>query len=532
MKINNPGKSTIGKAASVAVGIMAVSNILSRLLGFVRLQILANMGGTSNFVDAFSFSFTLPDIINHILAGSALSITFIPIFQKFFTNRKEEDGWRFFSNILTIGTIFFIIFISFSLIYTRQLITPIAGENIDITLAVRYTRIILPAQLFFFWGALLNGVQYAKKKFFFPALTPLLYNVGIIFGGLFLSPFIGIEGFSWGVLIGAFVGNVVVQIPGALKVGMRFRPTFILNDPHLIKWILITIPFMLGLGMTFSNEFLLRFFGSRSPDGVGAVASLDYSYKIIMMIVGIFGQAFAAGIYPFLSQLASEKKFTQMNNLLNTMLTKTAALTLPVVGIFYVLSSNIVAVLLQRGEFNVESTALTAKCLRGYLPGAFFFAGILIVNRVYFAMKKTILPLVIISSSVFICIPIYIILGNAIGSQGVAIASSCFAFLAFVFLYGIWNRLNKNQETRLFVLTIIQLILITMAGAGLCYAITILLEKSTSPFSSVLFSNLYICIISSTPSILFTTIMIDKLNIIDVKTIIRSIKKRLVHSKK
>ncbi len=103
--------NTIGKAASIAVIIMAGSNILSRVLGFIRMIVLANAAGMDANVDAFSFSFLLPDIINHILAGSALSITFIPIFQDIFTNKSEEKAWRFFSNLLTVGTIIFIIMV-------------------------------------------------------------------------------------------------------------------------------------------------------------------------------------------------------------------------------------------------------------------------------------------------------------------------------------------------------------------------------------------------------------------------------------
>ena len=259
------------KSISMASLIMMGSVLLSRVLGLVRVQVLASLGGTSGQMDAYVAAFLIPEFLNHLLAGGFMSITFIPLFQRHLLAKDEARAWGLFSNIFISGTLVMIGLIVVCLVFARQILgllgTHVGGA--DIGLAVRMTRIILPAQLFFYWGALLMAVQFAHKRFFIPALAPLFYNGGIILGGVLLAPRLGIEGFAWGVLGGAFVGNAVVQVVGLRNLGARLRWTVNFKDPDLIKYVVISLPLILGLGMQFSNEIAFRIFGSRPQSGPG-----------------------------------------------------------------------------------------------------------------------------------------------------------------------------------------------------------------------------------------------------------------------
>ncbi|MFP4415848.1 MAG: murein biosynthesis integral membrane protein MurJ [Chitinispirillaceae bacterium] len=512
---------------------MAVSNLLSRVLGFVRVQALATIGGTSAAVDAYSFSFTIPDVINHFLAGSALSITFIPIFQSYLVKKRPEKAWYVFSNILTIGTILFVVLIALSILFTDDFLRLAAGKNIvsdpeKFALTVQLTRIILPAQLFFFWGALLNGVQYAHKRFLFPALTPLLYNACIIGGGVFLHSYLGIAGFSWGVLVGAFIGNVAIQIPGALRVGLRFRPAINLTDKDFIRYTLITLPFMLGISMTFSNELLFRIFGSMIPQGDGALASLDYSYKIMFLLVGIFGQAFAAGFYPFLSQLVVEKRFREVVNLLNRMLTQAGGLLIPLSGIMIVTAVDIVTVLLQWGKFDEASTLATARPLSMYLLGAYFCTGVLIINRVFYALQNTVLPLIISTAAVVLSLPVFYILSQQMGAPGVALASSLSMFLQFGAMYLIWyRRFPESKQVRTPILKIAVTYAVTGAGMGLSFLIRDLLLPPAQIIASVHIRHFTVAAGATIPSLALTYTILQLSGVMDVKSIIQRIQRKL-----
>ena len=261
---------------SIATLIMMGSVLLSRVIGLVREIILARYGGTSYEMDAYVTSFIIPELLNHFLAGGFLSITFIPIFQKHLVNNREDLAWRAFSNLFIIGTLVFGVVIPITVFIVPdilKLLGPQINDPQSFPLTVRLTRIILPAQLLFYWGALLSAVQMARKKFFLPALAPLGYNCGIILGGILLGSRLGIEGFAWGVVGGAFFGNFVLQIPGALQCGMRFFPVCDFRDSDLHTYLKKTVPLILGLGMTFSNERTTRLTGSRKAASAKSISS-------------------------------------------------------------------------------------------------------------------------------------------------------------------------------------------------------------------------------------------------------------------
>ncbi|MCD6294619.1 MAG: murein biosynthesis integral membrane protein MurJ, partial [Deltaproteobacteria bacterium] len=267
----NAGKpGSLYKKVGIASLIMMASILLSRVIGLLREVVIAYVGGTGATVDAYQMAFVLPEILNHVAATGFLSITFIPIFNKYLINQKETEGWRVFSLILCSFGSLLLLFIVAAWFHADQMVALFAPGIDDPAikaLTIRMTRIVLPAQFFFFTGGLFMAVQFSKEHFLIPALAPLLYNLGIITGGLVLAPWIGIEGFAWGVLGGAVAGNFAVQWYGAARLGMRFTPCFEWTHPDLKHYFLLTLPLILGLSMTFSTEFFFRFFGSYMPRG-------------------------------------------------------------------------------------------------------------------------------------------------------------------------------------------------------------------------------------------------------------------------
>ena len=200
---------SIYQKVGIASLIMMASVFLSRFLGLFRLMAIAYIGGRSGDVDAYQVAFVIPEILNHIVASGFLSITFIPIFSQYLAQNQEAQGWQVFSIILTCFGSLLLIFLVIAHVFAPELVALLTRGRPDPVFranVVRMTRIILPAQFFFFTGGLFMAVQFAKEKFLIPALAPLIYNLGIIAGGFLLGPRLGMEGFSWGVLAGAFIG--------------------------------------------------------------------------------------------------------------------------------------------------------------------------------------------------------------------------------------------------------------------------------------------------------------------------------------
>src|SRR3972149_10987819 len=178
-------RKQMGRAAAL----MMASVFLSRILGSARDAVIAYQHGATPETDAFFAAFTIPDFLNYLLAGGALSITFIPIFARTLAEGREAEGHRSFSTIATImgaAMLFFVILGEFLAERLIPLIAPGFPPD-QIAIAARLTRIVLPAQIFFYLGGLLMAVQYARNQFFLPATAPLIYHAGIILGGLLLG---------------------------------------------------------------------------------------------------------------------------------------------------------------------------------------------------------------------------------------------------------------------------------------------------------------------------------------------------------
>lgn len=517
----------LGKTVTIATVIMMGSVFLSRITGLIREQVMAHFGGTGLGIDAYVTAFFIPEMLNHFLAGGFLSITFIPIFQRYIINGERDRGWKSFSNLFCIGTFFFLILIPLSMIFTPDILK-LAGIRPDVKphyfeTTVRLTRIVLPAQLFFYWGAFFSAVQMAEKRFFIPAIAPLCYNGGIILGGIILGPRIGIDGFAWGVLFGAFLANMVVQLPGALKIGLKFYPRFNLSDPDLLEYVKKSIPLVLGLSMTFSNEIFFRFFSASLSEGT--VASVNYALRVMMMVVAMFGQASGAAFFPFLSKLALEKKFDQMSDLLNSALSRIAALLLPISGIMIVLSQQIIAIIYQRGHFDHQSTLQTSSIFSVYLLGAFGFSASMIISRPFYAMQNTILPMVVNTLIALLSIPLYVLFSRRMGGPGIAFATTIAVTSQFIVLYVIWSSRHAQWKTvAKLVFSISKILLITSLGCALGY----LLKQwgLKIEMQNLLLKNLTVCFISTIPSFLLVMICYELAGIQRFTDIIRKTKKR------
>lgn len=435
------------KKVGLASLIMMASVFLSRLIGLIREQVIAYVAGIGGGVDAYQVAFIIPEILNHIVASGFLSVTFIPIFYHYLVRDKEEEGWRVFSLIfITFGSLLLVLII-IACVFARglvEILAPGLDDPLLIERAIRMTRIIIPAQFFFFSGGMFMAVQFAKEKFFIPALSPLLYNLGIICGGILLGPRMGMEGFSWGVLAGAFMGNFMVQIWGAKKVGMRFTLAFDFKHPDLWLYLRVTLPLMIGLTMSFSTEFLFRFFGSYLQRG--SIAALNYGLRTMFILVGFFGQAVGMASFPFMARLAAENKIREMNRLLNDTL-RYLALVVPFSVLIMVLRQETVVILFQRGRFDAAATVLTSQVLLFIMIGAFAFAAQTIVVRGYYAVQNTLFPAIYGTVAVLLSIPVYFVGMFKMGAAGVALAISFSAIFQVALLYVLWNKKSENKES-------------------------------------------------------------------------------------
>ncbi len=411
----------------IAALIVSGGVLLSRVLGQVREIIFAGLLGASGDTDVYVAAFTLPDFLNYLLAGGFLSITFIPIFARYLADDDEEGGWAALTAVirpLTAGIV--------ALVVVGWVATPWAVELLfdrfdaeQVAETVRLTRIVLPAQVFFVLGALYTAVQYGKGRFFIPTLAPIVYNLGIIVGGVGFALVTGTpepEGFIWGALAGAFVGNFALQYWGARGVGMRWVPGTSWSHPALGEYLRIALPLMIGQSIVVLDETFMRVFGNKV--GEAAATQLQYARRTMMVPVGVVAQAAAVAAYPFLARLFAEGKRREMADTLDRSLASVVSASVVATALIVALSQPFVRTLFERGAFEPADTVATASALFFYSFSIPAWGASQVVTRAFYARRQMWTPVAIGTAASLLVVPLYLVLHDRFGLEGVAVAST------------------------------------------------------------------------------------------------------------
>ncbi len=191
------------------------SVLASRALGYLREMYIAYAFGAGHSTDAYFAAFQIPDFLNYILAGGTASITFISIYTRHVSRDDEAGAQHAFNVTITIMSSVLLLGTLMLEFFTPQLVRLVfpkfSADQIE--LCVHLTRILLPGQIFFYAGGIVSAVLLAKRMFLYPALSPALYNVFIILGGVLGARYLGIESLAWGALAGALAWPVSHQRP-------------------------------------------------------------------------------------------------------------------------------------------------------------------------------------------------------------------------------------------------------------------------------------------------------------------------------
>jgi putative peptidoglycan lipid II flippase len=423
------------KAMGRAAAVMMVSVFLSRLLGYARDAIIAWQHGATPDTDAYFAAFTIPDFLNYLLAGGSLSITFIPIFARTLVDGRDEEGHRAFSTVATAMGIAMLFFVVLGELLAERIVPLIAPgfPPEQVATAARLTRIVLPAQFFFYIGGLLMAVQYAHRRFLVPAMAPLAYNGGIIAGGLLLGRAYGMDGFAWGVLLGSFLGNFALQVAGAWRCGLRYSFRLDLSDDSLREFVKLSVPIMIGFSLVVVDEWMLRLFGSFLV--AGAITWINNARRLMQVPVGIFGQASGVASYPFLAELAARGQKERVWEALSSTLRWVFLVSTAVGAATWAFSREVTLLVYQRGAFTTADTMRTAEALSAFALAIPLWCGQSIVARGFYAMKDTWTPTIVGTASLVAALPAYYYLRQPLGVYGLALASTLGILLYFLVLY-------------------------------------------------------------------------------------------------
>ena len=461
---------------ALASGIIMASVLLSRVLGFLRDWTVAHQIGSNAVTDAYYAAFTLPDFLNYLVAGGSLSLTFIPVFSQYAAEKREEEGWRVFSTVITVMGIVLIALVVLGEIFAPRLAALIAPgfDPAQKERVVFLTRLMLPAQICFYLGSILSAVQYAKGQFIVPSLAPVIYNLGIILGGVLLSSRYGITGFAVGVVAGALAGNFLLQIYGARRAGARFTPNFTVGHPGFRLFIKLTIPIMLAFSLVFADDWIIRWFGSYLESA--SISWLTYAKTLMRVPLGVVGQAVGVASFPVLAQLYSEGKLDEMNRTLNSTLRGVTLLLLPISALTIAQASPVVHLIFSHTRLSGPDLEATASTLAFFSLSMFAWGAQNILARGFYATRDTLTPAVVGTLFTLLNLPVYWLLVRQMQHLGLALASSIGVVAYTVVLFVLLNRRTQNPESAGLTIFFLKLCAASGLAAAASYKIVVWLE--------------------------------------------------------
>ncbi len=416
----------------IAAAIWGASILLSRLIGLVREAVIGRTLGSSAAGDAYWTAFVLPDFLNYLLAGGALSIVFIPIFQRHLAAGDEERGWRAFGTIATFLTLLLSL-ATIALWSALPLLAPVVAPGFDaaqLALLVHLSRILLPAQIFHVLGGLFSAALQARDRHAVPAFAPLVYTLGIIAGGLVTR---SAEGFAWGVLVGSFLGPFLLPLVACVRLGLVWRPRLAFGDPDLRTYLVRSLPIMLGFSIVAVDDWILRREGSLL--GTGAASALTYAKNLMKVPMGVFGLAAGVAAYPTLARLVSEGKPEEMRRTLWSTTRVLLVLSLAAQALLSVAGTELVALVYGRGKLSPEQLHEIGAALALVSIGLGAWSAQTVLARGFYALGNTWLPALLGTIIAVAFYPLYVFLRGELGLGGLALASSG-AILAYVLLLG------------------------------------------------------------------------------------------------
>jgi putative peptidoglycan lipid II flippase len=435
-----PWGGVAGAAIVVAVGFLG-----SRILGVVRTMAIADAFGTTPDLDAYWVAFRLPDLIFQVLAGATMGSAFIPTFARYVAQKGEAEAWRLASSVLNLVVVMTGVLALAAVILAPWLV-PLMAPGLEEGLqdeAVELTRIMLVSPILFAVSGMLTGILNARQHFFLVAVAPMLYNLSIIFGAVFLSEPWGVRGLAAGVVLGSGL-HLLVQVPGLFGVGMRYHLEARWRHPGVQEVGRLMLPRMAGLAAGQANFLVAIFFASRLEEG--SISALSYAWLLAMVPLALFGVAIATAVFPTMAQQAATDSLDRLQSTLYASLRYILFLVIPASVGLILLRDPLVSLLLERGEFTARSASITSSALLFYSIGLFAHGAVEILSRGFYAQRDTRTPVAMALLSMVLNLLFSIALVGPMEHDGLALAMSLATIIEASLLFVVLRRRLAGPE--------------------------------------------------------------------------------------
>ncbi len=427
-------KSCVFSALIVSAGFAA-----AKFTGVLDDFIVARVFGAKSELDAYYAAFGLPDLLFTLIAGGALAAAFIPVFTARLADGDRDGAWKLASSIINIAfTATLIAAASVALVapwLVRNVIAPGFAPETQLLTANLMRIILISTTIFSVSGIVMSALQ-ANQHFWLPALAPVMYNLGIIGGALFLSRPLGVYGLAVGVVAGAAL-HLLIQIPGLVRFGARWSPQFDFADAGLRRVLILLGPRLLGLGVVQLNMLITNRLASQT--GEGSVTALALAWRLMQMPETIIATAIGTAVFPTLSELAAQNRHAELRTTMRQALAVIVVLSAPAALALIVLRKFLAGL-----AFGADNANLVAWALQFYALGLVGHSALEVAARAFYAQQDTRTPLIVAATAMALGIGAGRLLMQPLGYGGLALGNAIgFTIEAITLIWLIERRLQN-----------------------------------------------------------------------------------------
>lgn len=457
---DGPSESLVRPGGAVrlarSAGLIGLATMSSRVLGLARDLALAHVFGAGHDMDAYTVAFRIPNLLRDLFAEGAMSAAFVPTFTRVLTLHGKAAAWRLGNLVITALLIVTGVLVVLGMVFTWPLVS-FAAEGYaavpgKLELAVSLARMMFPFLTLIAVAVGFMGMLNSVRRFFIPALSPAMFNVGTLVTMAVLIPVFRSHGIrpifavAIGTLVGG-VGQVLVQWPFLRREGFRYRPTVDFRDPGLREVLTLMGPGTMGLAAVQLNVLINTMLAT--SQGEGAASYLTYAFRVMYLPIGLFGLSIATAAIPSLSLAAARDDREGMRGTLSSALRMMLMLNVPATLGLVALATPIVALLFEHGSFTPEATAATSAALICFAPGLIGYSAVKLAVPAFYTLRDSRTPVIVGGVSVVFNIIVNLILVRPLGFRGLALGTAASAlFNASMLLWLLRQRLGGIDGRR------------------------------------------------------------------------------------
>jgi putative peptidoglycan lipid II flippase len=461
-----------------STALFSAATSLSRVAGLVREIVAAAYFGVSGAMSAFTIAFQVPNLVRSLFADAAIQAAFVPVFTEHLQNRDYKEAFRLASTLIFLVALVLTGITALFILIAPYLIPLFVGSDVPHGLTVTLSQILFPILVMLGVTGMVVGILNSYDRFGAFAISPFFWNVAIIAVLVGLEPLFNGQERIYAYAIGVLVGTAIqLAIP---TWDLRHTPfklawEFAWRRPEVRRVLLLMLPVTLSLGLINFNLLINSIFGSLLSES--APAAIDKAFRIYMLPQGIFSVAVTTVIFPTLARLAARGEFDDLRATMANGMRQIVLLLVPAAAAILVLSTPMIRLVYQHGDFGPHATDLVSTALFWFAFSLPFNGLFLLLTRTFFSLQRPWVPTAISGINLAITAVAAALLYSPFGIGGIVaatvIATAVSVFAQTVVLRRQLGRLELGRLTW----TTMRVCAAAAALAGVSYGVWYVLDQ-------------------------------------------------------